>query len=201
MNKILLIVILLAVLLYFLSRRIMMRSKTSTGVQRSNKQGYYLIDLPAQVAGKAIKSTMYSAGIGAVLLVITVLLAIKIKILFFLLPISFYLIGQLFLLNNHMKYAKNQRIWYNPQSKDVWVEWLSGNQVHFKLNSDLKTLKAVKAVQKNQGMLYGYYELGLAEGAIFIPFLMEESQLNQRFFQDLKLQANASSKSSLFPMI
>ncbi len=201
MNKILLIVILLAVLLYFLSRRIMMRSKTSTGVQRSNKQGYYLIDLPAQVAGKAIKSTMYSAGIGAVLLVITVLLAIKIKILFFLLPISFYLIGQLFLLNNHMKYAKNQRIWYNPQSKDVWVEWLSGNQVHFKLDSDLKTLKAVKAVQKNQGMLYGYYELGLAEGAIFIPFLMEESQLNQRFFQDLKLQANASSKSSLFPMI
>ncbi|MVZ61526.1 hypothetical protein [Sphingobacterium humi] len=201
MNKILLIVILLAVLLYFLSRRIMMRSKTSTGVQRSNKQGYYLIDLPAQVAGKAIKSTMYSAGIGAVLLVITVLLAIKIKILFFLLPISFYLIGQLFLLNNHMKYAKNQRIWYNPQSKDVWVEWLSGNQVHFKLDSDLKSLKAVKAVQKNQGMLYGYYELGLAEGAIFIPFLMEESQLNQRFFQDLKLQANASSKSSLFPMI
>ena len=201
MYKILLIVILLGVLLYYISRRIMMRTKSSTDIQRSNKQGYFILDSGSKVVSKAIKATTYSVAIGVVLLIITLVLAIKIKILFFLLPISLYLISQVFLLNNHLKYVRDQQVWFHPQTKEVVVEWLSGSQVRFNLERDVQQIKSVQSVQKNNGVLFGYHELVLAQGSIYIPYLLEESPLNNRFFAEIKMKGLEKPKTTLFPSI
>ncbi|WP_194285674.1 hypothetical protein [Sphingobacterium zhuxiongii] len=179
----------------------MMKTNSSTDIQRSTKQGYYILDAGAKVLSKAIKATTYSVAIGVVLLIITLVLAIKIKILLFLLPISFYLISHLFLLNNHLKYVREQQIWYHPQTHEVVVEWLSGSQVRFNLQTDVQHIKTVQSVQKNNGVLFGYYELQLAKGSIYIPYLLEDSPLNNRFFSDLQNQVVEKPKTNLFPSI
>jgi len=200
MNKILLIVILVAVLIYFLSRRIMMRGN-STAIQHSNKQGYFLVESGSSIIQKTIKNTLFSVGIGVVLFVITILLALKVKIILFMLPISIYLMSQLFLLNNQLKYAKDQRIWFNPNTNNVTIEWLSGNNVTFNLLTDIQQVKAVKSVQKNNQVLFGYYELTVHNNQVFIPFILEDNPLNTRFFKTLKDTYPVNPKSSLYPII
>lgn len=200
MNKFLLIAILVGVLIYFLSRRVMMKGK-STAIQKSNKQGYFLIESGAPIIQKTIKNTLFSVGIGVVLFIITILLAMKIKIILFLLPISLYLMSQLFLLNNQLKYAKDQRIWFNPNTKDVMIEWLSGNKVSFNLLSDVQQVKAVKSVQKNNQILFGYYELLVHNNQVFVPFILEDNQRNTGFFNTLKENFPINPKSSLYPII
>lgn len=200
MNKILLIVILVAVLVYFLSRRIMIKGK-STAIQQANNKGFYLVESGNPIIQKTIKSTLFSVGIGVVLFIITIFLALKIKIILFMLPISLYLMSQLFLLNNQLKYVKDQRIWFNPNTNTVQIEWLSGNQVSFNLLTDVQQIKAIKSVQRNNQILFGYYELLVHNNQIFLPFMLEDNQLNNRFFKVLKENHAIASKSSLFPII
>ena len=200
MNKILLIVILVSVLIYFLSRRVVMKGK-STAIQRSNNQGFYLIESGSPIIQRTIKNTLFSVGIGVVLFIITIILALKVKIILIMLPISIYLMSQLLLLNNQLKYAKDQRIWFNPNSNDVIIEWLSGNRVNFNLQKDIQQVKAIKSVQKNNQILFGYYELTVHNNQVFLPFILEDNQLNSRFFKVLKEKQPIKSKSSLFPII
>ena len=200
MNKILLIVILVGILIYFLSRRVMMKGK-SMFIQKSNKQGYYLIESGASIIQKTIKNTLFSVGIGVVLFIITIFLALKVKIILLMLPISLYLMSQLFLLNNQLKYAKDQRIWFNPNTNVVMIEWLSGNTVTFNILTDVQQVKAVKSVQKNNQILFGYYEISVHNNQIYVPFILEDNPVNTRFFKTLKENYPVAPKSSLFPII
>ena len=200
MNKILLIVILVGILIYFLSRRVMMKGK-SMFIQKSNKQGYYLIESGASIIQKTIKKTLFSVGIGVVLFIITIFLALKVKIILLMLPISLYLMSQLFLLNNQLKYAKDQRIWFNPNTNVVMIEWLSGNTVTFNILTDVQQVKAVKSVQKNNQILFGYYEISVHNNQIYVPFILEDNPVNTRFFKTLKENYPVAPKSSLFPII
>ncbi|WP_099372862.1 hypothetical protein [Sphingobacterium sp. 1.A.5] len=200
MNKILLIVILVGILIYFLSRRVMMKGK-SMSIQKSNKQGYYLIESGASIIQKTIKNTLFSVGIGVVLFIITIFLALKVKIILLMLPISLYLMSQLFLLNNQLKYAKDQHIWFNPNTNVVMIEWLSGNTVTFNILIDVQQVKAVKSVQKNNQILFGYYEISVHNNQIYVPFILEDNPLNTRFFKTLKENYPVDPKSSLFPII
>lgn len=200
MQKLILILLLVAVLIYFLSRKLQAAGK-SMAVQRQAKQGYILVEGGGQVINKIIKNTLFSVGIGLVLFVITILLAMKVKILLIMLPISLYLMGQILLLNNQLKYAKDQQIWYNPNNNDVLVEWLSGNKLQFNLLRDIQQVKSIKAVQKNNQVLLGYYELTIHNNQLFIPYLIEENQVNTRFFKTLKDNYPVKAKSTLFPMI
>lgn len=170
-------------------------------IKRQAKQGYVLVDSNEQLINKVIKSCLYSVGIGVILLAITLFLAMKVKILLLMLPISLYLIGQILILNNHLKYAKEQEIWFNPQNSDVLVEWASGNQIRFNLLRDIQGIRSVKAIQKNNKVLFGYYELIVQNNPLYIPFLLEENPLNKRFFKSLKDNYTIAQKSSLFPMI
>src|SRR5690606_22273193 len=98
MNKIFLIAILVGILFYFLSS--MLRKNKSHAIQKSNKQGYFLVESSVSIIQRTIKNTLFSVGIGIVLFVITIFLALKVKIILLMLPISLYLMSQLFLLNN-----------------------------------------------------------------------------------------------------
>ncbi|MEI5985627.1 MULTISPECIES: hypothetical protein [Sphingobacterium] len=200
MQKFLLIIALLGILLYFISNKIIKAGK-SMAIKRQAKQGYVLVDSNEQLINKVIKSCLYSVGIGVILLAITLFLAMKVKILLLMLPISLYLIGQILILNNHLKYAKEQEIWFNPQNSDVLVEWTSGNQIRFNLLRDIQGIRSVKAIQKNNKVLFGYYELIVQNNPLYIPFLLEENPLNKRFFQSIKDNYTIAQKSSLFPMI
>src|SRR5690606_4687724 len=119
MFKLLLIVSLITLLIYFLTRKVILKNKSKI-VLLQYKQGFTLIESGSSIIQKAIKNTLLSVGIGLILLIITLLLAIKIKILLFLLPISLYLISQFLLLNNQLKYLKNQQIWFNKSTLDVF---------------------------------------------------------------------------------
>lgn len=200
MQKLLLILLLVGVLIYFISRKLQAVGK-SLAVQKQAKQGYILIDAGSQVVNKVIKNTLFSVGIGVVLLVITLVLAMKVKILLIMLPISLYLIGQLFLLNNQLKYTKDQQIWYNPANNDVLVEWLSGQKVQFNLLRDIQQIRTVKAVQKNNQVQFGYYEIIVHNNQLFLPLIIEENQINNRFFKTLKDNYSIKGKTTLFPLI
>lgn len=200
MQKLLLILLLVGVLIYFISRKLQAVGK-SLAVQKQAKQGYILVDAGSQVVNKVIKNTLFSVGIGVVLLVITLVLAMKVKILLIMLPISLYLMGQLFLLNNQLKYTKDQQIWYNPANNDVLVEWLSGQKVQFNLLRDIQEIRTVKAVQKNNQVQFGYYEIIVHNNRLFLPLIIEENQINNRFFKTLKDNYSIKGKTTLFPLI
>ena len=200
MQKLLLILLLVGVLIYFISRKLQAVGK-SLAVQKQAKQGYILVDAGSQVVNMVIKNTLFSVGIGVVLLVITLVLAMKVKILLIMLPISLYLIGQLFLLNNQLKYTKDQQIWFNPANNDVLVEWLSGQKVQFNLLRDIQQIRTVKAVQKNNQVQFGYYEIIVHNNQLFLPLIIEENQVNNRFFKTLKDNYSIKGKTTLFPLI
>lgn len=200
MQKILLIAILITALIYLISRRIVKKS-TSSAVLKSNKRGFFLLQAENNIVGKTIKNTFISAGFGLGLFVIVIFLAMKIKILLFLLPISIYLMGQLLLLNNQIKFLKDQRIWYQPKSQTVFVEWLDGRQYDFNLLLDVQQVKRVQAVQKNKQIMFGYYELKLEAGTLHLPLLLADSPSNRTFFEELSAHYPVEQKTTMFPLI
>ena len=200
MQKVLIVLILVVIVLYFLSRKIVKSSNRKT-VYNNNQKGYLLIESGSAIISRATKNTLFSVAIGVVLLIITLWLALKVKIILLMLPISLYLISQIFLLSNQLKYVKNQQIWYNPNTNDVQIEWTSGNKASFNLLRDVSQLRAVKSVQKNNQILFGYYEISVRNNQIYIPFLIEDNARNSLFFKTLKENFQLQTKSSLYPII
>lgn len=200
MQKGLLILLLLTLLIYIIYRRVVKKGG-STSVLKSNKQGFHLLQAESRLLRKTIRNTLISAGVGLGLFIVVILLAMKIKILLFLVPISLYLMGQLLLLNNQLKYVKDQRIWYQAQTHTVWVEWLNGESHQFDLLTDVQQVKRVQAVQKNKQILFGYYEISLHAGSIHIPLLLADSTANALFFDTLEQHYTVSQKTTMFPLI
>lgn len=200
MYKLLLIVSLIVLLIYFLTRKVVLKNK-SKDVLLQFRKGFTLIESGSPVIQKAIKNTLYSAGIGLVLLIIILILAIKIKILFFLLPISLYLMSQILLLNNQLKYLKYQQIWFNKESLEVYIEWQNGKNNRFNLSTDVQRVRAIKSVQKNNEILFGYYELTVENNKLYLPFLLEENPNNSSLFDGIKSNYTIIYKNSLYPII
>lgn len=173
-------------------------------IKASQRQHFTAIDTSPQLIKQITRSTLRTVGIGFLLLFIALVLGIKIKILWILLPLSFYLIGQLFVYTNHIKSTKDQRIYFNTDTYEVLVDYIKKQPLSFNLMRDVIRVSEVKSVQKNRDTLFGYYKLLLKQGAVVvIPYLIEQNRAgtNQMFFTYLNENFKIEVESKLFPII
>ncbi|MBD1434458.1 hypothetical protein H8B06_16630 [Sphingobacterium sp. DN00404] len=202
--KIFIIIALLGLLLYLIARRFMLTSGDSTSIVRANqRQHFVLIDTSSLLISRVTKSTLRTVGIGFLLLLIVIILGMKIKILWILIPLSLYLIGQLFVYTNHIKYTKDQRIYFNLETYEVLVDHIKDKPLSFNLMRDVVSVSEVKSVQKNRDTLFGYYKLRLKQDIVVIPYLIEQNQnqANKQFFTYLHENFKIEVESRLFPII
>ncbi len=198
-----LIFLLLAILVYYISRRFMMYAPERTGAPHDRRHNLQLVDTNPTLLAKVTRSTLMTVGIGVILFFLILIIGMKIKILWIALPLSLYLIGQLFVYSNHMKAIRNQRIYFDPQQGDVLVQYSSGELLQFNLFQDLQSVTEVKSVQKNRDTLFGYYKLQLKQGQLVIPYLLEQNPqpINKQFFDCLQAKYRIVVESRLFPII
>ncbi|NGM63815.1 hypothetical protein [Sphingobacterium sp. SGR-19] len=202
--KIFIIVALVGLLVYLIARRFMLTSVGNTSiVKASQRQHFVLIDTSPQLIRRVTKSTLRTVGIGFLLLMITLVLGMKIKILWILIPLSLYLIGQFFVYTNHIKSTKDQRIYFNLETYEVLVDYIKDQPLSFNLMRDVMSVSEIKSVQKNRDTLFGYYKLRLKQGAVVIPYLVEQNdnRVNKLFFTYLNENFKIEIESRLFPII
>ncbi|MFD2594452.1 hypothetical protein [Sphingobacterium griseoflavum] len=181
----------------------MMTAPVRTVVAHSRMHSLQLLDTSPSLLSKAARSTMVTAGIGALLFLLILIIGFKIKILWIAFPLSLYLFGQLFVYSNHIKALRKQRLYFDPQQGDVFVQQTDGKELHFNIFHDVKSVSEVKSVQKNRDMLYGYYKLHLRQGQVVIPYLIEQNPepVNKQFFDCLQANFRIVVESRLFPII
>lgn len=199
MGKIVIIGILLAVLIYFILRRLNFFNFSKTE-QIPSSSRVTEIGMPTHLLKQGLKRVLYTVGTGMILLFIILLIAAKFKIALIMLPISLYLIAQFFVFNNHIKTIRNQKIHYDSETQETHIEWLDGSSLKFNLLKDIKELKEVQAVQKNNGMLLGYYQISIGTKIVFLPYLLLENPRNKIFFDKLQ-SLSRPSETKLFPII
>lgn len=201
--RILLILLLLAILLYYLSRRFFMKTPDTTVAYAPQQHNLQLVDSTAQLISAAARSTLVTVGIGIALFFVFLLVGLKIKILWVGIPLSLYLIGQLFVYSNHIKALKAQRIFFDPQLADVLVSYNGGQTMRFNILRDVRSVDEVKSVQQNKGVLFGYYKLRLEKGQLIVPYLIEQNKnpINRAFFDCLNQNFKIELETKLFPII
>ncbi|WP_159638659.1 hypothetical protein [Sphingobacterium composti Ten et al. 2007 non Yoo et al. 2007] len=200
MIKIIIIGALIAMLIFSIVRKLNLFGSWSTTKRLSTPTEIIEISAPLSIYKSAVKKTLITVGIGILILLITIVIASKFKIALFMLPVSFYLIGQFFILNNHLKATKNQRIIYNSKTHEVQVE-ISNNKIEiFNLLNDVKRVTEVKSVQKNNGILFGYYKLHTQNHTYNIPYIIAQNPQTKPFFDKLQL-FDREIETKLFPII
>ncbi|MNY26601.1 hypothetical protein D3C86_1604580 [compost metagenome] len=166
------------------------------------KNGYQKIDTSKVIIADTSQKVMKNVGIGGVLLIIMLALIIKVKLLLFLLPISIYMMGYLFLFKNHLKKTTSQVIWYNKQTADVMIESLTEKTYRFNLLSDVQAVQQIESIQNTKGLLFGYFRIKTQEEIIEIPYLVyQNNPSNQDFFNSLKSNYKIDLQKKLFPII
>lgn|SRR5690606_4378163 len=203
--KIFIIIALIGFLIYLIARRFLSVNTVETSVVRANYRQYFVaIDTSPKLIRRVTQSTIRTVGIGFILLLVTLVLGMKIKILWILIPLSLYLIGQFFVYINHLKYTKDQRIYFNTETYEVLVDYIKDQSLSFNLMRDIVAVSEIKSVQKNRETLFGYYKLQVKQGAtVVIPYLIEqhENDANRLFFQYLNENFKIEVESKLFPII
>lgn len=202
--KIFVVIALVGLLVYLIARRFMLTSVGNTSiVKASQRQHFVVIDTSPQLIRRVTKSTLRTVGIGFLLLLIALVLGMKIKILWILIPLSLYLIGQFFVYTNHIKSTKDQRIYFNLETYEVLVDHVKDQPLSFNLMRDVVSVSEIKSVQKNRDTLFGYYKLRLKQGAVVIPYLIEQNDnsVNRLFFTYLNENFKIEVESKLFPII
>lgn len=202
--KIFIIVALVGLLVYLIARRFMLTSAGNTSiVKASQRQDFVVIDTSPQLIRRVTKSTLRTVGIGFLLLLIALVLGMKIKILWILIPLSLYLIGQFFVYTNHIRSTKDQRIYFNLETYEVLVDYIKNQPLSFNLMRDVVSVSEIKSVQKNRDTLFGYYKLRLKQGTVVIPYLIEQNDnsMNRLFFTYLNENFKIEVESKLFPII
>lgn len=202
--KIFVVIALVGLLVYLIARRFMLTSVGNTSiVKASQRQHFVVIDTSPQLIRRVTKSTLRTVGIGFLLLLIALVLGMKIKILWILIPLSLYLIGQFFVYTNHIKSTKDQRIYFNLETYEVLVDYIKDQPLSFNLMRDVVSVSEIKSVQKNRDTLFGYYKLRLKQGAVVIPYLIEQNDnsVNRLFFTYLNENFKIEVESKLFPII
>lgn len=200
MFKILFIGGLIAVLIFFIVRRLGMLGKSSRATTYLPASDWIEIGLDNRSMRKVVKLTMTTVFIGFVLLIIILLITAKFRLALIMLPISFYLIGQYFVLMNQLKAFRGQQILFNPHTQDCNVRASAGDDHVFNLQSGELNVRTVNAIQKNNGILFGYYIIITSGKELIMPFILNQNINNNPFFSKLEsLSKNRVSK--LFPII
>lgn len=199
MLKILIIGALLGILLYYSFRRL----KHSFGLAsvKKSRPGYIALEVDPADTKRAIRSTALTVGTGAILFLIILLVGLKIKILLILLPIALYLIGQIFLLANQMNATRSRKVWFNPQTSDLWIEDVSQGNYSLNIYRDITAVKTVGAIQQNRDVFFGYHELLTTKGSLRLPSLLSENRQNNFFFDTLRDGFDIKPHRSLFPLL
>ena len=200
MGKVLIIGILIALLAFFIMRKLRLFNNTTNSKKVGISKEIIEINTPLPILNQILKKTLITVGTGVVLLIVMVVLMAKFKIALLMLPISLYLIGQFFILNNHIRTIKNQRIFFNTQTNQVTISDLSGHDYEFNLLINTHSIKEYKSVQRNNGVLLGYYEIITEYNKIYIPYLAAENPQTKPFFDKLQL-FDRVVESKLFPII
>lgn len=146
-----------------------------------------------------VKQTMVTVFIGFILLIIILIITAKFRLALIMLPISLYLIGQYFVLMNQIKLSRSLQLFYNPSTQDCKVLNSEGSAFTFNLDTDQMQVSAVKAVQKNNGLLLGYYTVKLTDRELVVPFILNQNIMNMNFFSKLDQRAK-TGVSKLFPI-
>jgi len=171
-------------------------------MSRNLKSGFQLIEASPAIIQANLKKTISNAIMGVILILVTVLLFVKIKIVLFLLPIAFFLLGYIFLFNNHFSKIKSQQIWYNAKTNEVFIEQLKGENYAFNIFKDVDGIQKIESIQTTKGLLYGYYRLKLKNRILEIPYLVAENQpVNNLFFDTLAQNFKIDVQKRIFPII
>lgn len=202
--KFFVIIALIGLLVYLIARRFMLTEVGNTAIVKSGRrQHFVVIDTSPACIGRVTKSTLRTVGIGFLLLLAVLILGMRIKILWILIPLSLYLIGQFLVYTNHVKHTRDQKIYFNPETYEVRVDYIKKQPVSFNLRSEVLQVSEVKSVQKNRDTLFGYYKLQLKQGTLLISYLVEqnENSANRLFFDYLNENYKILVESKLFPIM
>lgn len=198
----LLIIGLVVLLAYLMVRKKLVFSGSSDHKSNNLKLGFQLIEAPTALIRDTLKKTISNALMGLVLLFLTIILFAKIKIILLLLPIAFFLMGYLFLFNNHFSKLKNQQIWYNASTNEVFVEQLKADNYAFNIFKDIKAVQKIESVQSTRGLLYGYYRIKVKDQILEIPYLVAQNKpANNLFFDTITQNFKIDTQRRLFPII
>jgi len=197
-----LIIGLIILLAYLMIRKKFNLFGFSEDMSRNLKSGFQLIEASPAIIQANLKKTISNAIMGVILILVTVLLFVKIKIVLFLLPIAFFLLGYIFLFNNHFSKIKSQQIWYNAKTNEVFIEQLKGENYAFNIFKDVDGIQKIESIQTTKGLLYGYYRLKLKNRILEIPYLVAENQpVNNLFFDTLAQNFKIDVQKRIFPII
>jgi len=196
--KVIVIGALLAVLIFFIIRRLGFMSSSTTSYIQSSE--WMELRLDNATLKRIVKQVLLSVGIGFIIFILILLVASKFRIALILLPISFYLIGQYFILINHIKASRKHKLFFHKDLNEVKVHTKGKEDVHFQLDKDMVQLSEVQAVQKNSGLLLGYYEIRVGRAKVYISYLQKENRQNRLFFDRLQ-QLPREIETKLFPVI
>ncbi|MDF2518726.1 MAG: hypothetical protein K0R59_4022 [Sphingobacterium sp.] len=198
----LLIIGIIILIAYLMIRKKFNFFESSDTDAKSLKSGFQLIEAPAALIRSTLKKTISNVVIGLVLILITILLFVKIKIVLFLLPIAFFLIGYFFLFNNHFSKIKSQQIWFNAKTNEVFVEQLRAENYAFNIFQDVLAVQKIESIQTTRGLLYGYYRIKLKDQLLEIPYLLAENKpANNLFFETLVQNFKIETQKRIFPII
>src|SRR5690606_3167217 len=197
--KILFIAGLVAVLIFFIVRRLGMLGKPTTPSAYISPSDWIKIGMDNRSLRAVVKQTMVTVFIGFILLIIILIITAKFRLALIMLPISLYLIGQYFVLMNQIKLSRSLQLFYNPSTQDCKVLNSEGSAFTFNLDTDQMQVNAVKAVQKNNGLLLGYYTVKLTDRELVIPFILNQNSMNMNLFSKLD-QLAKTGVSKLFPI-
>lgn len=187
-------------LIFSIVRKLNLFGSWSTTQRLSTPSEIIEVSAPISIYKSAVQKTLLTVVIGIVLLLVIIILASKFKIALIMLPVSLYLIAQFFLLNNHLKSARNQQIIFNTRTNEVQVELDKGKIYTFNLLNDVNKVSEIKSVQSNNGILFGYYKIHTSQNIIYIPYLISHNLQTKPFFDKLQL-FDREIETKLFPII
>lgn len=201
MVKILIILALVAMLIFSIVRKLKLLGNSVYSTSIAQSSDVIEIKAPLSLYKSLVQKTLVTVVIGIALLLATIILASKFKIALLMLPISLYLIAQFFILNNHIKIARDQRLFYHVKNNELEVYYDNDNKYKINLLNDTKSIVEVKSVQRNNGVLFGYYKLVTSSNqSVYIPYILRENQQTMPFFDKLEL-FEREIETKLFPII
>lgn len=199
MIKLLFIAILIGTLLYFVGRRLF-----NFGRKPGNSlppRGYIHLSVDNRVTNQVIQSSILTVCTGFILFLLILFLGMKVHILLILLPVSLYLMGQLFLVANHLASTRKVAIWYNPMTKGMRLQTKDGRIFDLNLYTDIDKVVKINAVQRNRKVLLGVYELTGSRMQFRISNLLTDNPKNEPFFQDVEQHFDPKVSTHLFPTV
>lgn len=199
MGKILVIAIIILVLFFLIARKFS-RFQFNTPVQAKLQSENIEITVPTVYLKQLLKKVLFTVGTGFLMLLFILVIASKFKIALILLPISLYLIGQLLVFNNHLKSFKDTKVTYHRSTNSLTIVKANNKTFSLQLNDKNIKVKEVKSVQKNNGVLMGYFEISSAHGTCNLPFIAAANPESSILFDKLK-HSSREIETKLFPII